>query len=440
MVGKPPAAGYKTLLPGSPKRRGHRVSVPTVALVAVVLLWAGYRYGHSQQVSGPLASGTALGSSSSGSAGIGTTQGAAALSLGRITLPAGSLHATTSARATAGLVPLDEARTLQFDLCNGFTNQRIALLSGLVLAAELNRSVVLPDFLLDGYQPDAKEWITVDKAQVEPFGVWFDQAAFVQALNEHGMQVAEGAAAEPALVGIERYDSQSQPVDAIVAYMKKRTRQHIRIACPAFRLPGALIERHKELLMAASRALRPSPRYAALIEARRQRIADLTGAPLGSYNVLHLRAEKDWLALCEWWQKPEEGRDNCMNNTLTVGQPLQEHGFPPEVPVVVVTSFRDAVKDVLDAALQSIRGHKFVPVLGSELVRGKEEEALSREQRALVDYYLGLDAQRFLGNSVSTFTAFIMLERKWAHRPAGHYNGGNVPLSLFFPFYDEQSS
>lgn len=24
-------------------------------------------------------------------------------------------------------------------------------------------------------------------------------------------------------------------------------------------------------------------------------------------------------------------RDNCMNNTLTVGQPLQEHGFPPEV-------------------------------------------------------------------------------------------------------------
>lgn len=42
--------------------------------------------------------------------------------------------------------------------------------TGLVLAAELNRSVVLPDFLLDGYQPDAKEWITVDKAQVEPFG------------------------------------------------------------------------------------------------------------------------------------------------------------------------------------------------------------------------------------------------------------------------------
>lgn len=29
--------------------------------------------------------------------------------------------------------------------------------------------------------------------------------------------------------------------------------------------------------------------------------------PCPRYNVLHLRVEKDWLALCEWWQKPEEG-------------------------------------------------------------------------------------------------------------------------------------
>lgn len=183
-----------------------QVSLPTVALVAVVLIWAGYRYSQAQQSSSPLASSAVLGDGSASS----QARGSAALDLGPITLPAGSLHATTSARATAGLVPLDEARTLQFDLCNGFTNQRIALLSGevggepcrapaaraareaslvappghclspsfprcahatgLVLAAELNRSMVLPDFLLDGYQPDAKEWITADKAQLEPFG------------------------------------------------------------------------------------------------------------------------------------------------------------------------------------------------------------------------------------------------------------------------------
>ncbi len=52
-----------------------------------------------------------------------------------------------------------------------------------------------------------------------------------------------------------------------------------------------------------------------------------------------------------------------------------------------------------------------------------------------VDYYLGLQAEKFIGNSVSTFTAFIILERQWMGCPAANYNGGSVPLSIFLPFY-----
>lgn len=33
-----------------------------------------------------------------------------------------------------------------------------------------------------------------------------------------------------------------------------------------------------------------------------------------------------------------------------------------------------------------------------------------------VDYYLGREAGKFTGNSVSTFTAFIILERQWLGR------------------------
>ena len=29
--------------------------------------------------------------------------------------------------------------------------------------------------------------------------------------------------------------------------------------------------------------------------------------PACSYNLIHLRVEKDWLGLCEWWQNPAEG-------------------------------------------------------------------------------------------------------------------------------------
>lgn len=87
--------------------------------------------------------------------------------------------------------------------------------------------------------------------------------------------------------------------------------------------------RHEAMLRAAAEALRPSLRFAALVEARRQAVAAQSGAE--GYNLLHLRVEKDWLALCEWWQNPAEGRDNCMNNTATVGRQLRRLGFAREV-------------------------------------------------------------------------------------------------------------
>ncbi|KAL4856628.1 O-fucosyltransferase 23 [Chlorella vulgaris] len=345
--------------------------------------------------------------------------------------------------------------TLEFEVCNGFTNQRIALLSGLVLATEANRSVVLPDFLLNGMQPDGIEMVTANQADTVPFGTWFDEQAFAEAVAPFGVQVVAGKAPGATPVPIKVFDSQSRP-NAFVTYLRKhRSHQHISIGCPAFRLPAALMKQHQELLQAATEGLLPSQRFQSLIAARRQRVADRTGST--AYNLIHLRVEKDWFALCKWWQKPDEGRDNCMNNTDTVGDMLQLYGFQTKIPVIVVTSFPDAVPEALETALQSITSRQYTVVLGSALVQPGEE--LTREESALVDYYLGLHAQKFTGNSVSTFTAFIILERQWLGRyPAAlwlfcrlhsqsvindvlicrqslHYNGGNVPLQIFFPFY-----
>ena len=146
-----------------------------------------------------------------------------------------------------------------------------------------------------------------------------------------------GRAAAPTPVGVMKYDSQSGP-RALVTFLRKRTRQHIKIACPAFRLPSDLVSRHGALLAAAAAALRPSPRFAALLAARRVRIgaAGGTGEQQGGrrvvpYNLLHLRVEKDWQGLCQWWFSPPEGRDNCRNNTETVGEQLAAHGFEKEV-------------------------------------------------------------------------------------------------------------
>jgi hypothetical protein len=44
------------------------------------------------------------------------------------------------------------SRTLSFSVCNGFANQRVAILSALALALEMQRAIVLPKLLLDGTQ------------------------------------------------------------------------------------------------------------------------------------------------------------------------------------------------------------------------------------------------------------------------------------------------
>ena len=88
-----------------------------------------------------------------------------------------------------------------------------------------------------------------------------------------------------------------------------------------------------------------------------------------------------------------------------------------QVPLILTTSFPDAVAKPLDNAIASIKRKKYKVVLSSELVHAGDE--LSREESALVGYYLALDADKFSGNSVSTLTAMLILERQWLNRCVG---------------------
>lgn len=54
----------------------------------------------------------------------------------------------------------------------------------------------------------------------------------------------------------------------------------------------------------------------------------------------------------------------------------------------------------------------FTVVMRHELFAGPAAlPPLSREESALVDYYLGLNAHQFVGNSVSSFSAMLIMER-----------------------------
>ena len=63
------------------------------------------------------------------------------------------------------------------------------------------------------------------------------------------------------------------------------------------------------------------------------------------------------------------------------------------------------------------------------------EGEFSREQLACVDYYLALESSFFIGNSVSSFSAMLLLERQRQGTWASYYNGGNVPMSVALPLF-----
>ncbi len=83
---------------------------------------------------------------------------------------------TTGRRIAAYLVDSEgfyAARTLRFDVCNGFANQRIAIAYGVVMAHHLGRAAVLPDILMNGTQ-GSDDWTLGSPNSTLPLSIMYD--------------------------------------------------------------------------------------------------------------------------------------------------------------------------------------------------------------------------------------------------------------------------
>lgn len=83
--------------------------------------------------------------------------------------------------------------TLSFQVCNGYTNQRLSTLYGFVLAKTLGRHPVLPRLILDGVQgmhkPPSKVQLTLDNAG--GFFSFYDRATFTHFMRYAGVEYIE---------------------------------------------------------------------------------------------------------------------------------------------------------------------------------------------------------------------------------------------------------
>ena len=90
--------------------------------------------------------------------------------------------------ARAG-IPLGPPKgLLSFEICGGLTNQRIALIEGLIIAQLTHRAVVLPALNPNGVQTGAD--YHEDRSRLAPFSTFYDVALTTERLARLGVKVA----------------------------------------------------------------------------------------------------------------------------------------------------------------------------------------------------------------------------------------------------------
>lgn len=322
-----------------------------------------------------------------------------------------------------------KGRFLRFDLCNGFGNQIVSFLHAVVIALESERSLVLPLFLLDGTQMNSATRNQSNSPSIE----------LNKVLDINLIQAAlEGKVAfVPA-----RYRKTASFVYMDSLYFDAKFLEssngikYLAIGCPAFRVSKELVRRHHLVLRQILISIQATNQYSN-IGKEFLKSKGITGL----FNVLHFRAEDDWIEHCKAWESIKDGivRDNCLNNTENVGKVLATNGIGTKYPLIVVTDVQHLGNDKAELLLASLKRwgipevHIFSGWDGA--IRQSVQYPSSREERALISFELALSGNHFIGNSVSTFSALVILIRRAQAKKASYYNYGNIPLEEFLPLY-----
>jgi len=332
---------------------------------------------------------------------------------------------------------------LSFQVCNGFANQRLSIIYAAIIAKETGRSLYLPRLLLDGTQHDTSKATTLLNSDAIEFGTFYDIDVFVKGMRTAGVSVLDKDSDRSSL-SEELVRVPSQDLQSLLEFGRGSgpygNATHLSIECPLFKLDAAVVGRHREVVESVLSSLVPAPAQRASIEQLK-----MTLSKSSHYNFLHLRVERDWINHCMTWISD---RGNCLAEDVVraVGQHLDLKGVPRGTPLYVACDLPAADPDLLDAAMKSLKamGYKKITLQGrrrqerEKNQQGRKDKIvskLSRETRAMHAYYLGMDSEKYIGNSVSTFSALLLLERQNRNRWSTYYNMGGVPLMDTLPFF-----
>eukprot|EP01026_Neomeris_dumetosa_P027887 TRINITY_DN22636_c0_g1_i1.p1 TRINITY_DN22636_c0_g1~~TRINITY_DN22636_c0_g1_i1.p1 ORF type:complete len:549 (+),score=41.53 TRINITY_DN22636_c0_g1_i1:37-1647(+) len=328
---------------------------------------------------------------------------------------------------------------ITFKACNGFANQRISILYAVLIAMTLDKTLVLPRLPLDGTQEEDAVFVDGTNGNSERFSLVYDLDQFKAGLQSLDIQVWE----IDEVPGAQFYDAKCDGLDLNACTQKlldetQNSKLPIVFGCtfPTDLITKTFLLQNERQVKLILKHLNPATKYAHLIEDLISKIK--TRGKDGKFNLVHARAERDWVDHCKTWEHIPDGvvRDNCMNNTESIGQQLSLKKVDSGIPLYVAIQSSQAEPRLLQRIIQNIKfyGYRHT-LLKEDIAQDQAMWNLPREIGALVDFYVAMQAEKFIGNSVSSFSALILLERQFQDKWSSYYNSGNIPMSVFLPFY-----
>eukprot|EP01025_Chloroclados_australasicus_P017915 TRINITY_DN191_c0_g1_i1.p1 TRINITY_DN191_c0_g1~~TRINITY_DN191_c0_g1_i1.p1 ORF type:complete len:670 (+),score=70.77 TRINITY_DN191_c0_g1_i1:26-2011(+) len=328
--------------------------------------------------------------------------------------------------------PVDNLIT--FQACQGFANQRLCILYGVLIAINLKRTLVLPRLLTEG--SGSEEGIG-DK--MIRFSEVYDLERISLLLQEHGIQVWE--VEDLPNVQFHQAECSDKDLSLCMQDLSKTLGSNnvpIDFGCtfPTHLIHPNNVLENEDLIKAVFENLVPVLKYEKLIQSLIEGI--IKDEKDDKFTFVHLRAEKDWIEHCQNWESMNDGmvRNNCMNNTEVLGQQLVLKKVDGQLPIYISIVKQDADERLLSRVIQNLNlnGYKKL-YMKEDVTNDVELLSLPSEMAALVDYFVALEADKFVGNSVSTHSALLLLERQLQSKWASYYNLGTIPMGWFLPMY-----
>ena len=330
---------------------------------------------------------------------------------------------------------------LNFTVCGGLANQRVALVSGFWIAEFFNVVAVLPNLFLNGTQDASNSYS--QKGDHTLFSEIYrtDTLKTNFVYQQDVKELISGTAKEDILI-IDISLPVLKWLRHKAAYGQRLLRNHIKehgkgetvpfVVLTISECPFGMItfstQTEVEKFWEKDKELQSSNEIQEIAQALRMKLEQQ-----GSYTCLHPRLERDWELHCAKWSKYGW---NCSRNKEHLANTLTLENISRSDTLYIASE--DSVADLFvkhsDIIKDLIHRHKKITTK-QNLLRSVSHYSLnatssvfSREGMAAVDFILCDGSNTFVGNSVSTFSALLLGRRLREGKRSLWYNGGSIPF------------